>query len=150
MYLTVTDVKAVGLPTAQGIYLAEAFYWDLGDATRAFARRFAERHRGAMPNSYQAGVYSAVLHYLKAVREAGTDAAGPVMAKMRELPVEDFMTRGGKLREDGRLLRDVHLFQAKPPGESRGEWDLLRHVATLGGEEAFRPLGEGECPLVRR
>lgn len=150
LYLTVTDVKAVGLPTAQGIYLAEAFYWDLDDETRAFARRFAERRRSAMPNGYQAGVYSAVLHYLKAVREAGTDAAGPVMAKMRELPVEDFMTRGGRLREDGRLLRDVHLFQAKAPGESRGEWDLLRRVATLGGEEAFRPLGKGECPLVRR
>ena len=150
MFVNITDVKALGLSTAQGVLATEAWYWNRDEDSRAFARRFAERHRGAMPNSHQAGFHSAVLHYLRVVREVGTDAAGPVMAKMRELPVEDFMTRGGKLREDGRLLRDVHLFQAKPPGESRGEWDLLRHVATLGGEEAFRPLGEGECPLVRR
>lgn len=150
LYLTVTDVRAIGLAVAQGTYLAEAYYWDLDDATRAFARRYAERAGGRRPNSYQAGVYGAVLHYLKAVRAAGTDAAPAVMARMRELPVEDFMTRRGVLREDGRLLRDVHLFQAKRPEESRGEWDLLRHVATLGGEQAFRPLAESECPLIRR
>lgn len=150
LYLSVSDVRAIGLPTAQGTYLAEAFYWDQDDATRAFARRYAERMGGRMPNGYQAGVYSAVLHYLKGVRQAGTDAAPAVMAGMRALPVEDFMTRRGVLREDGRLLRDVHLFQAKRPEESRGEWDLLRQVATLGGEEAFRPLERSECPLVRR
>ena len=150
LYLTVTDVHAVGLATARGIYLAEAYYGDLDDATRAFARRYAERMSGRMPNSYQAGVYSAVLHYLEAVRAAGTDEAGAVMVKMRELPVEDFMTHGGKLREDGRLIRDVYLLQAKRPEEAHGEWDLLRRVATLPGEQAFRPLAESECPLVRR
>lgn len=114
------------------------FCWNLGDGTRAFARRLAERHRGA------------VLHYLKAVREAGTEAAGPVMAKMREPPVENSVPRGGMPREGGRLLRDARMFQAKQSGESRGEWGLLRRVATLGGTDAFRPLGEGEWPLVRR
>ncbi|MFT8243343.1 ABC transporter substrate-binding protein [Roseomonas sp. BN140053] len=150
LYMTVTDVKAIGLPSAQGIFLAEAYYWDLDDATRAFARRYAAQRNGAMPNGYQAGVYSAVLHYLRAVQAAGTDAAPAVMARMRELPIEDFMTRSGRLREDGRVIRDVHLFQVKPPGESQGSWDLLRHVATVPGADAFRPISESDCPLVRR
>lgn len=149
LYLTVTDVRAVGLPTAQGIHLAEAYYWDRDDASRAFAARFRERQR-VMPNGYQAGVYGAVTHYLKAVRAAGTDAAPAVMARMRELPIEDFMTRGGRLREDGRVLRDVHLFQVKRPEESTGEWDLLRPVATVPAAEAFRPLAEGGCPYLKK
>lgn len=148
-YMTAVDVRALGLPVAGGMYVAEAFYWDQDEAARAFAKRFYERQR-AMPNSYQAGVYSAVTHYLKAVREAGTDAPDAVMAKMRELPIEDFMTRGGRLRPDGRVIRDVSLFQVKRPEESKGEWDLLKRVATLPGAEAFRPIEASDCPLVRK
>ncbi len=110
--MTAVDVHALGLKVAGGLYLAEAFYWDQDDAARAFARRFYERQK-AMPNSYQAGVYSAVTHYLKAVRAAGTDAAEPVMAKMREMPIEDVMTRNGRLRPDGRVIREVSLFRVK-------------------------------------
>jgi branched-chain amino acid transport system substrate-binding protein len=102
-----------------------------------------------MPNSYQAGVYSAVTHYLKAVRAAGTDAADAVMAKMREMPIEDFMTKGGRLRPDGRVVRDVSLFRVKRPEESKGEWDVMERVATLSGDDAFRPLAQSDCPLVR-
>ena len=137
LWLTVTDVHAVGLATAQGIYFAEAFYWDQDDAARAWSARFMQR-AGAAPNSYQAGIYGAVTHYLKAV-----------MAQMRALPVEDFMTHGGQVRIDGRVVRDIKVLQAKAPGESTGEWDVAWVVATIPGPEAFRPLAESECPLVR-
>ena len=147
LWLTVTDVHAVGLPTAQGIYFAEAFYWDQDDAARAWSRRFMQRARAA-PNSFQAGVGSAVTHYLKAVQAAGGTEAGAVMAKMRELPVQDFMTRGGQVREDGRVVRDVHVLQAKAPADSHDEWDVARIVATLPGPEVFRPLSQSVCPLV--
>ncbi|WP_342447839.1 ABC transporter substrate-binding protein [Methylobacterium variabile] len=147
-YMTAVDVHAIGLKVAGGLYLAEAFYWDTDEDTRAFAKRFHARQR-AMPNSYQAGVYSAVKHYLKAVRAAGTDAADAVMAKMREMPIEDFMTKGGRLRPDGRVVRDVSLFRVKRPEESKGEWDVMERVATLSGDDAFRPLAQSDCPLVR-
>ena len=147
-YMTAVDVHALGPAAAGGLYLAEAFYWDQDDAARAFAKRFYARQK-AMPNSYQAGVYSAVMHYLKAVRTAGTDAAAPVMAAMRAMPIEDVMTRGGRLRPDGRVIREVSLFRVKRPEESKGEWDVMARVATLSGDEAFRPLSESDCPLVR-
>lgn len=147
-WMTVVDVHALGLKTAGGMYVSEAFYWDQDEGTRAFAQRFYDKQK-RMPNSFQAGVYSAVTHYLKAVKAAGTDKAETVMATMRELPIEDFMTRGGKLRNDGRVVRDVHLFQVKRPEESRGEWDLLKPVATLPGEEAFAPLSSA-CKTARR
>jgi branched-chain amino acid transport system substrate-binding protein len=146
-WMTTVDVHALGLKTAAGLYLSEAFYWDQTDATRAFSRRFYDRQK-AMPNSFQAGVYSAVTHYLKAVKAAGSDDAAAVMAKMRELPIEDFMTRRGTLRSDGRVVRDVYLFQVKRPDESTGEWDLLKPVATLTGEEAFAPLSP-DCKTAR-
>lgn len=143
-----TDVKALGLETAQGLLFTEAFYWDQNDDTRAFSRRFQERH-GKPPTMFQAGIYSAVTHWLKAVQAAGTVASGPVMGKMREIPVNDFMTRNGSIREDGRMMRDMYLLQAKKPSESKGEWDLMRVVATIPAAEAWRPLSEGGCPLVR-
>jgi branched-chain amino acid transport system substrate-binding protein len=128
--------------------LAEAFYWDLNDDTRAFSRRYYDVvHQ--MPNSMQAGAYSAVKHYLTAVQAAGTTDSAMVAAKMRELPVNDFMTVNGHIREDGRLLRDFYLFEAKAPTESNGEWDLMKPVQKLSGEEAFRPLSESECPLIK-
>ncbi len=142
--------KALGLATAQGVVATEAWYWDRDEESRAFARWFAERHRGAMPSQYQAGVYSAVRHYLKAVEAAGTDEAMAVAAKMRELPVDDVFTRGGRVREDGRHVHDMHLVEVKRPEESRGPWDLYRILSTIPAEQAFRPLAEGGCPLVRR
>ncbi|MBC4015604.1 ABC transporter substrate-binding protein [Siccirubricoccus deserti] len=145
---SLTNVRSVGLETGQGMVHAESYYWDQNDATRAFSERFARIH-GRPPTAFQAGSYGAVAHYLKAVEAAGTDATIPVMAKMRELPINDFMTSGGRIRADGRVIRDVYLMQVKAPRESRGEWDLLKVTQTIKGEDAFRPLAEGGCPLVR-
>lgn len=144
-----TNVRAIGLETAQGLVFTEAYYWDQTDATRAFAARFQRVH-GRPPTMFQASMWGAVTHYLKAVQAAGTDAAEPVMARMKAMPVEDFMTSGGRIREDGRVIRDMYLMRAKRPDQSRGEWDLLEVVQTIPGEQAFRPLAESECPLVRR
>jgi branched-chain amino acid transport system substrate-binding protein len=143
-----TEVHALGLKTAQGLQFVEAFYWDQNDETRAFAKRFWAKH-GAPPTMVQAGTYSAALHYLKAVAAAGTDEAKAVMAKMKAMPINDFMTKNGRIREDGRVIRDMYLMQAKKPSESTGEWDLLKVVATIPGDEAFRPLSESQCPLVK-
>ncbi len=144
-----TNVKAIGLGTAQGLVFTEAYYWDQDDQTRAFANRFARIH-GRPPTMFQASMWGAVTHYLKAVRAAGTDAAPAVMAKMREMPINDFMTRNGRIREDGRVIRDMYLMRAKRPSESRSEWDLLEVVKTIPGDQAFRPAGESECPALRR
>ncbi len=144
-----TNVKAIGLSTAQGLVFTEAYYWDQNDETRAFANRFARIH-GRPPTMFQASMWGAVTHYLKAVQAAGTDAAPAVMAKMREMPIQDFMTRNGRVREDGRIIRDMYLMRAKRPSESRGEWDLLEVVKTIPGDQAFRSASESECPALRR
>ena len=143
----VNDIHALGLKTTQGLYLAEAFYWDLDDQTRAFSKRFFEK-RKAMPNGMQAGVYSAVSHYLDAVRAAGTADAETVAAKMRATPVNDFFSKNVAIRADGRVMRDFHLFQVKKPEASKGEWDVMTRVQTLKGDEVFQPLSGSECPLV--
>lgn len=143
-----TNVKAIGLETAQGMVFTEAYYWDQNDETRAFAQRFQRIH-GRPPTMFQASMWGAVTHYLKAVQAAGTDAAAPVMARMRATPINDFMTRNGTIRADGRVIRDMYLMRARKPGENKGEWDLLDVVQTIPGHEAFRPLNEGGCPLVR-
>ncbi|MEJ1978754.1 MAG: ABC transporter substrate-binding protein [Acetobacteraceae bacterium] len=143
----ITDVHAIGLKTAQGLYFTEAFYWDQDDATRAFSARFAKRF-GRPPTSLQASVYGAVMHYLKAVQAAGTDDAATVMARMKATPINDFMTHNGYIRADGRVIRDMYLLQAKRPEDSKGEWDLAKVVATVPGDQAFRPLKDGHCPLV--
>ena len=144
----ISDIHSLGLKDAQGLMLTEAFYWDLDDATRAWSKRFYDKmHR--MPSMTQAGAYSGVMHYLKAVKAAGTRDADQVMAKMREMPINDFMTHNGKLRIDGRVMRDMYLFQAKKPSESKSEWDLYNLVATIPADQAFRPLNEGGCPLVK-
>jgi branched-chain amino acid transport system substrate-binding protein len=151
MFVNINDIKALGLATAQGVVATEAWYWDRDDESRAFARRFADRHRGgAVPSQYQAGVYSAVRHWLKAIEAAGTDEATTVAAKMRALPVDDMFTRGGRVREDGRHVHDMYLVEVKKPEESQGPWDLYRILATVPAEQAFRPLSEGGCPLVRQ
>jgi branched-chain amino acid transport system substrate-binding protein len=125
------------------------FYWDRDDETRAWSKRFFKRH-GRMPTSAQASVYSAVRHYLRAIEAAGTDEPKAVMAKMREIPVNDFYTKGGKLREDGRLLHDMYFVQVKTPTESSGPWDYYKIIATIPGDQAFRAAGEDGCPLIKR
>lgn len=142
-----TEIHALGLKTAQGLQFVSAFYWDQDDETRAFSRRFWKEY-GQPPTEVQAGTYSAAMHYLKAVAAAGTDEAKAVMAKMKTLPINDFMTKSGRIREDGRVIRDMYLVETKRPDESKGEWDLLKVVATIPGDEAFRPLSESECPFV--
>jgi branched-chain amino acid transport system substrate-binding protein len=143
------DVRGLGLKTAQGLLIASPFYWDMTPEARAFTDRFV-KEIGRPPSFIQAGTYGAALHYLKAVKAAGTDEAKAVMAKMKELPINDFMTKNGKVRVDGRVIRDMYLMQVKTPEESKGEWDLVKMVATVPGEQAFRPLADGGCPLAVR
>jgi branched-chain amino acid transport system substrate-binding protein len=141
------EVRSVGLEATQGMLLTEAFYWDRTDATRAFSKRFFER-ANRMPSQYQAGVYSVVLHYLKAMQQAGSQDGAKVVAAMRALPVNDFFATNGRLREDGRMVHDMYLFKVKSPGESKGTWDLYDLAATIPGDQAFRPLKDGGCPFV--
>ncbi len=143
-----TDVQSLTLPVAQGLVLTEAFYWDQNDETRAWTKRYRAK-KDRLPSMLTAGVYSSTLHYLKAVQAAGTDDAKAVMAKMREMPVNDVMTKNGKLREDGRLVRDMYLFQVKAPSESKSKDDIYKLVATVPGDQAYRPLKEGKCPLIK-
>jgi branched-chain amino acid transport system substrate-binding protein len=143
-----TDVQSLTLPVAQGLVLTESFYWDLNDETRAWTKRYRAK-KDRLPSMLTAGVYSSTLHYLKAVQAAGTDDAKPVMAKMRELPVNDVMTKNGKLREDGRLVRDMYLFEVKAPAESKGKDDIYKLIATVPGDKAYRPLKDGKCPFVK-
>jgi branched-chain amino acid transport system substrate-binding protein len=145
----ITDVHALGLPVAQGLTFVTGYYWDLNDNTRAFAKKFFER-RKAMPTMAQAGVYSGVLHYLKAVAAAGTDNADAVALRMRELPVRDAFTQTGTVRADGRMVHDMYLVQVKKPSESKASWDYYKVLATLPADVAFRPLAESTCPLVKK
>ena len=145
--LDISDVHAIGLDAAKGTYLTLPFYWNDNDQTREFSKRFmAAAHVAMPPTQGQASVYSAVLHYLKAVKAAGSVEGQAVIAKMREIPVEDFMTHGAKLRGDGRLLRENLLYRVKAPSESTGEWDLLALVERIPGDRAFRPEQGGGCP----
>jgi len=146
----ITDVHALGLKTAQGLILTEAWYWDANDANRAFAKEFAAANKGNMPTMVQAGVYSAVMHYLKAVHELKSDADGAaVVAKMKAMPTDDKLFGKGSIRQDGRKIHDMYLFEVKKPEESKGAWDYYKLRATIPAEQAFRPLNEGECPLVK-
>ena len=144
-----SDVHSLGLATAKGMVLTTGFYWDRTDESRAFGKRFFEKMH-AMPTMVQAGAYSAVMHYLKAIDAAGTDDALKVMAKMRELPVNDFFAKNGRLREDGRMVHDMYLVQVKAPEESKYPWDYFKILKTIPGDEAFRPLAESECPLLKK
>jgi branched-chain amino acid transport system substrate-binding protein len=144
----VTDVHALGLQAAQGMILTNAFYWDRDDETRAFAAKFEEK-MGRKPHMGDAGDYSSTMHYLQAVEAAGTTEAQAVMAKMRELPINDFFAKNGKIREDGRMVHDMYVYRVKAPADSKSEWDVYDYVATIPGNEAFRPLSESACPLVK-
>ncbi len=145
----ISDVNSLGLKTAQGLVLTSAFYWDQNDATRAWSKRFMEiTHK--VPTMVQAGVYGSIMHYLKAIAAAKTDDGPKVVAEMRELPINDFMTKNGKLREDGRVMRDVYLFQVKTPAESKYQYDYFKQLAVIPADQAFRPLSESACPLVKK
>jgi branched-chain amino acid transport system substrate-binding protein len=150
LLIFLTDVHALGLQTAQGLVFTEAFYWDANDATRAFAKRFAERNRGIHPTMVHAGVYAAVTHYLKALAALGSDADGKAAVdKMKELGTDDPLFGKGTIRADGRKVHDMYLFEVKKPEESKGAWDYYKLRATIPVAEAFRPLDQGNCPLVK-
>jgi len=144
----ISDVHSLGLKLAQGLIITEAYYWDLNDRTRVFGKRFFERMK-RMPTMNQAATYSATLHYLKAVQAAGTRETKPVMAKMRATPVRDAFTDNGVLREDGRMVHSMFLFEVKKPEESKAPWDYYKVIAEVPGDQAFRPINEGNCPLVK-
>ena len=145
----ITDIDSVGLDTAQGLLLAEAFYWDLNDETRAFSKRFMERVK-RVPTAAQAGVYSSVTHYLKAVKTAGTTDAAVVMKLMKDTPINDMFAKNGRIREDGRMVHDMYLFEVKKPSESKSRWDDYKLLATIPGNEAFQSLELSRCPLVKK
>jgi branched-chain amino acid transport system substrate-binding protein len=149
LILVLNDVKALGLETAQGAILSESFYWDNDDETRAWNKRFMARH-GAPANMMQAGVYSAVLHYLKGVAKAGTVEGRAVAAMMKSMAVEDFYTKGAAVRADGRVMRDMYIFRAKSPSESKGPWDLYQKLGKVDAADAYLPLEQSTCPLVKR
>jgi branched-chain amino acid transport system substrate-binding protein len=149
LLLNVTDAHSLGIGAAQGMIATEGFYWDMDDASRAFSKRFFEKE-GHMPSMIQAGVYSAVMHYLKAIDAIGTDEATAVVARMKATPINDFFAKNGRIRDDGRMVHDMYLVQVKSPGESKNEWDIYKVLATVPGDEAYRPLAQGGCPLVKR
>jgi branched-chain amino acid transport system substrate-binding protein len=144
----INDVHSLGLKVAQGLVLTEAFYWDLNDQTRAWSKRFQEK-AGKMPSMVHAGVYAGTLHYLKAVDALKSKDSAKVLAKMKETPTDDPLFGKGKIRPDGRKIHDMYLFEVKKPSESKGEWDLYKLLATIPAEQAFRPMSEGGCPLVK-
>ncbi len=146
----ISDVNSLGLERAQGLRLTEAFYWDLNDKTRAFAKRYAAKNNGKMPTSVQAGFYSAALQYLNAVKAAGTDNSDKVMAKFKELKWDDPVFGPSYIRADGRKMHSMYLFEVKSPAESKGPWDYYKLLATIPGEDAFRPIAQSECPLVAK
>ena len=145
----INDINALGLEVAQGMLLTNAFYWDRNEESRAWAQRYFQR-MSKMPNMTQAGIYSATTHYLKAVQAAGTDETQAVIDKMRSTPINDFFVKNGKIREDGRMVHEMYLYEVKKPAESKGAWDYYKFVATIPPEQAFQPLSESKCPLVKK
>jgi branched-chain amino acid transport system substrate-binding protein len=149
LLMFISDVHSLGLETTAGMYLTTGFYWDYNDETRAWSKRYFDKMK-RMPTMVQAGNYSSVYHYLKAVKAAGTDEAKAVMAKMRELPVNDFFAKNGRLRADGRMVHDMYLAQVKKPSESKYPWDYYHIRQVIPADEAFIPLSESTCPLVKK
>jgi len=140
----ITDIKSMGLENAQGLILTTAFYWDRNDATRAWSARFLKAH-GTMPTMIHAGTYSAVLHYLRALKAAGTKSADPAMKALRELPVNDVVFSGGRVRPDGQMVHDMYVVQVKSPTESKRDWDFYKIVRTIPADKAFPPLSTSSC-----
>lgn len=147
--VTLSDIKAIGLETVQGMLHTEAFYWDLNDESRAFAKRFVEK-RKVPPSQAQAGSYSAVLNYLRAIDKTKTDDAGKVIAQIKSAPFKDAFTPHGYVRADGRMVHDMYLVRSRKPSEPKGEWDLYDVVKVIPGDKAFRPMDKGGCPLVSK
>jgi branched-chain amino acid transport system substrate-binding protein len=149
LLVVIQDIHALGLKAAQGLVTTDFGYWDMNDETRAFSKRFMEKH-GTPPNFIQFTDYGATLHYLKAVQAAGTDETKAVVAKMRELKINDPVTKDGWIRADGRVMRNAYLVQVKTPAESKGPWDVYKILATIPPDESIRPLDQGNCPLVEK
>ena len=149
LFTQITDVEALGLQAAQGLTLTEAFYWDLNDNTRAFTKRFAEKMPGRVPTENQAGVYSSVLAYLRAAKAANSIEGEQVIAAMKKAPIEDSLFGTVTVRPDGRAIHTMHVFRVKAPGASKSRWDLYEHVATIPAAEAFRPIEQGGCPMIK-
>jgi branched-chain amino acid transport system substrate-binding protein len=145
----INDIHSLGLATTKGMLLTESFYWDMNDETREWSRRFFEKAK-KMPNMLQAGVYSSILHYLKSVEAAGTDASGPVMEKFRSTPINDMYVKNGWVREDGRMMREMYVFEVKQPHESRYPWDYYKLKAVVPAEQAFLPLSQSKCPNLAK
>lgn len=150
LLIFLSDLRALGLQNAQGLTYVDGFYWDFDDGTRAWSDRFAEAFDGLKPTMTHAGVYSSVLHYLKAVAATQSTEGDVVAAKMREIPIEDPVMRNASIRPDGRVIHDMYLYEVKKPSESKGEWDLSKLVATIPAKDAFQPLSESTCPLVKK
>ena len=148
LLFTLAEVHGLGLEAAQGLVLTEGFYWDMDDQTRAFSKRFMDR-TGRMPNMIQAGTYSSVLQYLKAVQAAGTDETEAVARKIHEMPVDDMFAKGGKVLPNGRMVHDVYLFEVKKPSESKAPWDYFKQLATIKGDQAFSTAKESGCPFTQ-
>ena len=148
LLMFITDVHTLGLKTTQGMYLTEAFYWDLNADTRAWSKRFFERHK-RMPTMDQAGIYSSTMHYLNAIKASGTDEAKAVTARMKETPVNDFFAKNARIRQDGRLVHDFYLLQVKKPEESKYPWDYYHVRQVIPAAEAVVPAAESECPLMK-
>jgi len=149
MLMSIADVHGVGLQAAQGMNFAETFYWDMDDETRQFSQRFF-KEMGKMPTALQAGQYSAILNYLRAVEKSGSDDVKTVMQTLRTMPIRDAFARNAKLREDGKLLHDTYLVSVKSPAESKAPWDYYKIIKTVSGDESFNPLSESQCPLVKK
>ncbi|KAG1245004.1 hypothetical protein G6F65_021483 [Rhizopus arrhizus] len=148
LLMFITDVDGVGLEQAQGLVLTTGFYWDMGDRTRDWTTRYAERMKGRVPTMAQAGVYSSVLTFLKGVKESNSLEGDAVMKQIRGMKIDDMFARNAYLREDGRLVHDMYLVEVKKPSESKARWDYYKILRIIPGENAFRPLNQGGCPLV--
>lgn len=150
LLIFLSDLRALGLPNAQGLSYVDGFYWDFDDDSRAWAGRFEKAYKGLKPTMTHAGVYSSVLHYLRAAAQAGSTQGDVVAAAMRKMPIKDPIMRNASIRPDGRVIHDMYLYEVKKPDESKGEWDYSRLVATIPAEQAFQPLAQSTCPLVQQ
>ena len=149
LLMFITDIHALGLKPTQGMFLTTGFYWDRTDETRAWSKRFFDKQK-KMPTMVQAGQYSSIYHYLKAVKAAGTDDTTKVMAMMRKTPINDFFAKGGQIRDDGRMVHDMYLVQVKKPADSKYPWDYYTIKATIPAAEAFQSLAQSRCPLIKK
>jgi branched-chain amino acid transport system substrate-binding protein len=149
LLMFITDINSLGLKATQGMYLTEGFYWDMNDETRAWSKRYFDKQK-KMPTMVQAGLYSAITHYLEAAKAINSDDTQKVMAQMKKAPINDFYAKGGKIREDGRMVHDMYLMQVKTPAESRYPWDYYTMRATIPGAEAYEPLSQSRCPLIKK